>query len=84
MGEGLKRARAAAKATRKTYTKQDGVRAVANSLREFGYPGCTSDMVADTYVAMKRGDEIMPHGIIGMFAQRQIEEVGDKFDKLPD
>lgn len=66
------------------YTKQDGFEAVARSLREFGYPDATAQMVSDTYSAMKKGDADMPHGIIGMFAERQIDEVREKFDSLPD
>lgn len=86
MGDGLKRARAAARATRKTYTKRDGFESVATSLREFGYPDATAAMVADVYAAMKEGKTggQLPHGIVGMFAERQIEEVREKFDALPD
>lgn len=86
MSQGLKRARAAARATRKTYTKQDGFEDVARSLREFGYPDASAQMVADTWAAMKEGksDADLPHGIIGRFAERQLEEVRDQFDALPD
>jgi hypothetical protein len=65
------------------YTKRDGFEAVARSLREFGYPDATAQMVAETYTAMKRGDPL-PHGIVGMFAEGQIKEVWEKFDTLPD
>jgi hypothetical protein len=51
--------------------------AVAASLREFGYPDAEAKMIRDTHEAMKRGDAEMPHGIVGMFAQRQLEEVKD-------
>ena len=66
------------------YTKQDGFASVAKSLRDFGYPDCTSQMIADTYEAMKRGDDKMPHGIIGMFAERQLAEVRETFDAMPE
>lgn len=55
---------------------------VARSLREFGYPDCAAQMIRDTHEAMKRGDETMPHGIIGMFAQRQLEEAGEALNRL--
>lgn len=69
---------------RKPYTKADGFESVARSLREFGYPDATAAMVKDIYAAMKRGDRTMPHGIVGMFAESQIKEVGKAFDALPD
>lgn len=51
--------------------------AIARSLREFGYPDASAQMVADTAAAMERGDSDMPHGIVGMFAQRQLEEIAE-------
>lgn len=54
---------------------------VARSLREFGYRDATADMIRDTHAAMKAGEPI-PHGIVGMFARRQLEDAGDALDKL--
>jgi hypothetical protein len=68
---------------RRTYTLSDAYEAVARSLRQFGYPDATAGMIRETHEAMKRGDERMPHGIIGMFAQRQLDEVREKLDQLP-
>lgn len=73
-------------ARRKGYTKQDAFEAVAKSLREFGYPDATASMIAEVYAAMKEGKTGMdlPHGIVGMFAERQIEEVREEVDALPE
>ena len=48
-------------------------RAIAKSLREFGYSDVTGEMIAEVHAAMKLGDPL-PHGIIGMFAQKQLRE----------
>lgn len=50
---------------------------VAKSLRDFGYPDVTSEMISeclDAFVQGKR-DMGLPHGIIGAFASRQFAEV---------
>lgn len=47
---------------------------IARSLREFGYSDVTAAMVADVHAAMKAG-EPLPHGIIGMFAQKQLADI---------
>lgn len=68
---------------KKRYTLSDAYEAVARSLREFGYPDCQASMVRETHEAMIRGDETMPHGIIGMFAKRQMDEAVEAFKSLP-
>jgi hypothetical protein len=63
------------KASRGT-TESHVYRAIARSLVEFGYPDVTEGMIVDIRVAYdegKRGAKL-PHGIVGMFAERQIEE----------
>jgi hypothetical protein len=57
--------------------QQQAFGAVARNLREFGYPDVTPKMVAETYAAMRRGESKMPHGIVGMFAKGQLEELED-------
>jgi len=60
-------------------TKTGACQKVAKSLREFGYPDCTAEMISeclDAWVAGKR-DLDLPHGIIGAFASRQFDEVED-------
>lgn len=49
---------------------------IARNLREFGYGDVTAEMVRETHDAMKAEAEL-PHGIVGMFAKRQIEELLD-------
>jgi hypothetical protein len=56
--------------------------AIAASLVEFGYPDATAEMVRATHEAMKRGDSEMPHGIVGMFAQSQLDEIADALTRL--
>ncbi len=63
-------------------TLNDACEAVAQSLREFGYPGATATMVSDTYAAVCAGSDAMPHGIIGAFAAAQIKDERALFDKL--
>ncbi len=57
-------------------TKEQVYEAVAKSLREFGYPDATADMIKDTHVALAEGKtgSDLPHGIVGMFAEKQIGE----------
>jgi hypothetical protein len=60
-------------------TKHSACQKVAKSLREFGYPDCTADMISeclDAWLTGKRDMEL-PHGIIGAFASRQFDEVDD-------
>ena len=47
--------------------------AIARSLRDFGYTDVTAPMIAEVHAAMKAG-EPLPHGIVGMFAQKQLRE----------
>ena len=68
---------------KKTYTLQTAYETVARSLREFGYPDASADMVKATHDAMKAGNPKMPHGIVGMFAQSQLQEAGTALDNLP-
>lgn len=85
MGEGMKRARAAARASRRTYTLSDAMEAVARSLREFGYPDVTAAMTREIFDAWEAGKRFpdLPHGVIGGFAERQFDEVADKVKSLP-
>lgn len=82
MGEGLKRARAAARATRVPYRLNDAMETVARSLRVFGYPDVTASMIREIYDAWE-GEKQLPHGIIGQFAKAQFDEVSDKLKALP-
>ena len=68
---------------KKSYTLQTAYETVARSLREFGYPDASADMVKATHNAMKAGNAEMPHGIVGMFAQSQLQEAGTALDSLP-
>ncbi len=50
--------------------------AIARSLREFGYPDVTAQMIRETDEARERGEPASePHGIVSMFARRQLDEV---------
>lgn len=70
-------------ARRQPYTINSAYEAVARSLREFGYPHASAEMVRDTHAAMKAGAAEMPHGIVGMFAESQLKEAGEALDRLP-
>jgi|HubBroStandDraft_2_1064218.scaffolds.fasta_scaffold409250_2 hypothetical protein len=85
MGEGLKRARAAAKSTQRKPTLADAMEAIAESLRQFGYPDATAQMIRETYDAWLGGarNDKLPHGIIGMFAESQISEHAEMLARLP-
>jgi len=54
---------------------------MAKSLREFGYPDVTSDMVFDCLNAYNEGAD-MPHGVIGRFVERQIEDLKESAAEL--
>ena len=62
---------------KKTHTQGSCFETVAQSLRTFGYPSATAQMIKDTWDAMESGKEghDLPHGIIGMFAESQLNEV---------
>ena len=57
--------------------KQQLIDGIAKSLRDFGYPDATSEMITDIWGAYERGDESMPHDVIGMFAERQMDEIAE-------
>jgi hypothetical protein len=57
-------------------TKNAACEKVADSLREFGYKSVTTAHireVLDAWLEGKRESEL-PHGIVGMFAEKQFEE----------
>lgn len=49
--------------------------AIAKMLVEFGYPDVTAQMIEEIHSAMKAGTQPLPHGVIGMFAERYIKEL---------
>ena len=51
--------------------------AIARGLREFGYPDVTAAMIAEVEAAWRKG-EPLPHGVIGMFAERDFNECEEK------
>jgi hypothetical protein len=58
-------------------TRSDAAAPIAKSLREFGYPDASTEMlkeVIDAYLAGDGGSDL-PHGIIGRMAESQIEEI---------
>lgn len=68
----------------RTMTKTSACQKVAKSLREFGYLGCTAEMIReclDSWITGKR-DLDLPHGIIGAFASRQFDEIEDAYPGL--
>ena len=56
--------------------KQKLTRGIAKSLRDFGYPDVTSEMVAEVWDAYEKGDDL-PHDVIGMFVKRQLDEIAE-------
>lgn len=54
--------------------------AIARNLREFGYSDVTWKMVEEVHEAMKQGKRKfdLPHGIIGPFAENQINDAIDQ------
>jgi hypothetical protein len=52
--------------------------AVAGSLKEFGYPDVTTEMIREIHDAIK-AEAPLPHGVIGRFARDQIEEYASLF-----
>ena len=62
-------------------TFNDACEAVARSLRDFGYPDASAQMVSDTYDAIRDGKDV-PHGIVGAFAAEQIKGERALFDML--
>ena len=47
---------------------------VAAGLREFGYPDVTAAMVRECAEAVLRGDEKIPHGVIGIFVKKGMDD----------
>ncbi len=56
-------------------SKTELCKTIAQSLVDFGYPDVTPEMITDCWEAFERGDETLPHGVVGMFAQAQLEEI---------
>jgi len=53
--------------------------ALAQSMREFGYPDVTDEMageILDAYVA----EEDLPHQVIGMFLKSQLDDLSGSVD----
>jgi hypothetical protein len=48
--------------------------AIARSLKDFGYPDVTADMIREIAEAKSKG-ESLPHGVVGMFAEDQLDSV---------
>lgn len=66
-------------------TRRDAFKAIAASLRDFGYPDASAEMASDVYdaiVAGKSGADL-PHDIVGRFMESQINEVREALDRLP-
>ena len=62
--------------SKKTFTKAYCHEAIAASLREFGYPDVAASHVADVAEWRANGAEgDPPHDIVGMFADRQLQEI---------
>lgn len=63
--------------TKTNHTKTTACATVAHDLREFGYPDASGAMVEEILTAWLGGkrDSELPHGIVGMFAGRQFDEI---------
>lgn len=48
--------------------------AIAKSLREYGYPDVTAAMVEEIHEAKRAEEAVLPHGIVGMFADSQLDD----------
>lgn len=68
-------------------TKDQICRSFAASMREFGYPDVDEEMAIEIYDAYKNGNTTLPHGVIGMFGERQFKELEEEMNmrgyKLP-
>ena len=62
--------------------RQQGFKAIAASLVDFGYSDCTGEMISDIHAAMVEGKEELPHGVIGNFASDQLRSRPDLFGDL--
>ena len=54
--------------------------ALAESMREFGYPDTTDEMAGEIMDAFASGEPELPHGIIGMMLEGQLKELADSLD----
>lgn len=63
--------------TKSTHTRESACATVAKDLREFGYLDCTGKMIESCLAAWLSGkrDAKLPHGVVGMFASRQFDEI---------
>lgn len=67
----------------KSATEKRAYSAIAKSLREFGYPDVTDEMVKETHEAILKKPSLagskevkdFPHGIVSMFASSQLREL---------
>lgn len=67
-------------------TKEYICASISAFLIDFGYPDATPDKMAAIYDAFKAGKRWpdLPHGVLGGFAERQLEEIVDLFkEELP-
>ena len=56
------------------HTFRVGCAAIARDLREFGYPDVTAHMVHEVVEAYKRGDPVMPHGVVGAIIKSKMDD----------
>ena len=55
-------------------TRKQVTGAMAKSMRDFGYPDVTDQMADEIMAAYIAGDDL-PHGVIGMFLEKQMDEL---------
>ncbi len=71
----------------KINTQKAAHEVIAESLREFGYPDATADMIREVHEAMRphqSSPEVdLPHGVVGLFAESQIKEAWEFLEALP-
>jgi hypothetical protein len=66
------------------YTKAYCNEVIAACLREFGYPDAAAAHVADVAAWRRAGAEGKPpHGIVGAFADRQLQEIWTTYEGFP-
>ena len=56
-------------------------KAIAKSLGDFGYEHVTGAEIKEVHDAMKTGIKPLPHGIVGMFAEGQINDVTEQLGR---
>lgn len=58
-------------------TRAEITEAIAKSLRDFGYPDVTSDMIDTIYGEFAEGKRFpdLSHGVIGGFAEGQLKDI---------